>query len=228
MSEILLKSLQFPGSDDTYKIPSTVADIGAAPSGYVVTDYNATTVDAVKNAILTEFNKLTNHQISFCQINVDNLDTTYMSHGNWQVVVKRENDGYGSVELQSNASMMVAGISKGVVSDLMWVNPPMAMGAEYRTTECYNGKPVYVKTFSASFNSTSAAGTVKDLLIPHGLPNHYIVRVEATAGTYMFPSIMDRDSFTSIYTIDATNITIRICDDNWSGSIRFTLYYTKD
>lgn len=113
-------------------------------------------------------------------------------------------------------------------SEWEWVNPPMTLGREYRTTERYNGKPVYVKTFSASFNSTSAVGTVKDLLIPHGLPNHYIVRVEATAGTYMFPSIMDRDSFTSIYTIDATDITIRICDDNWRGSIRFTLYYTKD
>ena len=116
----------------------------------------------------------------------------------------------------------------GTWSKAEWENPPMYEGDEYRTTERYNGKPVYVKTFSASFNSISAAGTVKDLLIPHGLPNHYIVRVEATAGTYMFPSIMDRDSFTSIYTIDATNITIRVCDDNWNGSIRFTLYYTKD
>ena len=27
-----------------------------------------------------------------------------------------------------------------------WVNPPMALGVEYRTTERYLGKPVYVKT----------------------------------------------------------------------------------
>ena len=26
-----------------------------------------------------------------------------------------------------------------------WVNPPMALGVEYRTTERYNGKPVYIK-----------------------------------------------------------------------------------
>ena len=26
-----------------------------------------------------------------------------------------------------------------------WVNPPMLVGVEYRTTERYNGKPVYVK-----------------------------------------------------------------------------------
>lgn len=29
-----------------------------------------------------------------------------------------------------------------------WVNPPMALGVEYRTTERYLGKPVYVKAFN--------------------------------------------------------------------------------
>jgi hypothetical protein len=32
MSEILLKTLEFPGSDDIYRVPSTPGDIGAAPS----------------------------------------------------------------------------------------------------------------------------------------------------------------------------------------------------
>lgn len=26
-----------------------------------------------------------------------------------------------------------------------WINPPMVLGEEYRTTERYNGKPVYIK-----------------------------------------------------------------------------------
>lgn len=29
-----------------------------------------------------------------------------------------------------------------------WVNPPMTLGAEYRTTERFQGKPVYVKTIN--------------------------------------------------------------------------------
>ncbi len=29
-----------------------------------------------------------------------------------------------------------------------WINPPMELGTEYRTTERYLGKPVYVKTFN--------------------------------------------------------------------------------
>ena len=38
-----------------------------------------------------------------------------------------------------------------------WVNPPMAAGIEYRTTERYQGKPVYVKlvNFGALPNATT-------------------------------------------------------------------------
>ena len=40
-----------------------------------------------------------------------------------------------------------------------WSNPPMALGAEYRTTERYMGKPVYVKLvdFGALPNATAKA-----------------------------------------------------------------------
>ena len=35
-----------------------------------------------------------------------------------------------------------------VFSEWEWVNPPMALGEEYRTTERYQGKPVYVQRIS--------------------------------------------------------------------------------
>lgn len=37
------------------------------------------------------------------------------------------------------------GIIDGTWNPLEWVNPPMILGTEYRTTERYLGKPVYVK-----------------------------------------------------------------------------------
>lgn len=45
-----------------------------------------------------------------------------------------------------------------------WVNPPMHLGVEYRTTERYLGKPVYVKTvnFGALPNNTEASVTFGD------------------------------------------------------------------
>ena len=44
----------------------------------------------------------------------------------------------------------------GTWTDWDWINPPMAVGKEYRTTERYMGKPVYVKLvdFGALPNST--------------------------------------------------------------------------
>ena len=44
-----------------------------------------------------------------------------------------------------------------------WLNPPMVIGVEYRTTERYNGKPVYWKSFN--FGNLPNA-TLK--LISHG------------------------------------------------------------
>ena len=46
-----------------------------------------------------------------------------------------------------------------------WINPPMELGVEYRTTERYLGKPVYTKVVEGSF---SGAGVTN---INHGIAN---------------------------------------------------------
>ena len=54
-----------------------------------------------------------------------------------------------------------------------WLNPPMELGVEYRTTERYRGEPVYVKTIlvaSLPNNSTMAVET--------GIPAYYIISLE--------------------------------------------------
>lgn len=48
-----------------------------------------------------------------------------------------------------------------------WVNPPMQLGVEYRTTERYLGKPVYVKV--VDLGAGPAASTRKDVV--HGIAN---------------------------------------------------------
>lgn len=52
----------------------------------------------------------------------------------------------------------------GIWGPWEWSNSPMELGTEYRTTERYNGKPVYVKTvrhtLTADTGSTSAATTL--------------------------------------------------------------------
>ena len=40
-----------------------------------------------------------------------------------------------------------------------WINPPMVIGTEYRTTERYKGMPVYVKIITFGANTLGTAGT---------------------------------------------------------------------
>lgn len=51
-----------------------------------------------------------------------------------------------------------------------WVNPPMQLGVEYRTTERYLGKPVYVKVvdFGAGANNTEKS-------VEHGASNASVI-----------------------------------------------------
>lgn len=55
--------------------------------------------------------------------------------------------------------------SNDVWGPFEWVNPPMELGVEYRTTERYLGKPVYTKVVEGSF---SGAGVTN---INHGIAN---------------------------------------------------------
>ena len=53
-----------------------------------------------------------------------------------------------------------------------WVNPPLALGVEYRTTERYLGKPVYVKVVDCGH--FAAAGTVKEIMISDDNAEHMV------------------------------------------------------
>lgn len=59
-------------------------------------------------------------------------------------------------------------IQEGVVGEWEWINPPMAIGVEYRTTERYLGNPVYTKL--VDFGELPAASAEKRVsgAIPNG------------------------------------------------------------
>ena len=50
-----------------------------------------------------------------------------------------------------------------------WLNPPMVVGTEYRTTERYLGKPVYVKAVSVS--SFPLGGFSNRITVSTGIPS---------------------------------------------------------
>ncbi len=73
--------------------------------------------------------------IPYCSMNVLNKGSAYNMH---QIVYTFE--GYEIHRYYDGG--------KQTWSEWAWVNPPMMVGVEYRTTEYYFGKPVYVKTIN--------------------------------------------------------------------------------
>lgn len=68
---------------------------------------------------------------------------------NWGAVYIGASLSYGTLlYARNNALMAVRAVSGGEIGPIEWVNPPMELGTEYRTTERYLGKPVYVKTIN--------------------------------------------------------------------------------
>ena len=107
-----------------------------------------------------------------------------------------------------------------------WVNPPMAVGVEYRTTERYNGQAVYCKLVDCGAlpNSTEKA-------VYHGCSLAHVVRYSAE----MFAG---SEVFSMPYTLNGVNVSIRAINggaimlyasyDASGFSAYVTVWYTKD
>lgn len=53
-------------------------------------------------------------------------------------------------------------------SNVEWVNPPLALGVEYRTTERYLGKPVYIRLEEVAALPNNTILTVSNVGVPSG------------------------------------------------------------
>ena len=103
-----------------------------------------------------------------------------------------------------------------------WVNPPMEVGVEYRTTERFLGKPVYVKTMSITISNQSVAK------IPHNIAS--ITKVVRVSGTMGDGTTIPYYEGSNRCTISATATNI-IVDTNYNVSAtagNATIWYTKD
>ena len=127
-------------------------NINAAPSGFGLGELSGRTVNS--------FSDITGY--GFYRIPTESgfaPDTVT----NWGGVYIGANLSYGTLlYARNNALMAVREVFGGEVGPIEWVNPPMQLGVEYRTTERYLGKPVYVKLVDCG--ALPAQGTHKDLV----------------------------------------------------------------
>lgn len=156
---------------------------------------------------------------------------TYLgSYGLVQVIAYREPDCVVQIvyNMYSVARDNVSAMRTidGTVGEWEWVNPPMAVGVEYRTTERYMGKPVYVKWVSLG---TLAAGTK---IIEHGIGNiQYVWRYQGLRGNMAMPIILGND-LTNEWTCyvaqaNQTAITVYAGASAAGTSVSCILWYTK-
>ena len=86
-------------------------------------------------------------------------------YGGWHYIIHLNYDSATALQLAAYVSGEVYGAREkrlNVWGDWEHTNPPIELGIEYRTTERYLGKPVYVKLFDCG--TIPAQGTHKDLV----------------------------------------------------------------
>lgn len=95
---------------------------------------------------------------------------------------------------------------------LEWVNPPMNLGVEYRTTERWNGNVVYTMLIDCGATAPTASIDVSDLGI------HYIIRYNAKAGNNSLPTgdYIKQEGYFAYAYIDNSYTTITLKADAFS------------
>lgn len=109
-----------------------------------------------------------------------------------------------------------------------WVNPPMLLGVEYRTTERHNGKPVYAKLVDCGEMPSQGIKT-----FTHGIANIercvrdlHEMKYPTRADSYNLPFMTG--SFTVNASFGVASVTIYDSASSHAGYHCYsTLYYTK-
>ena len=107
-----------------------------------------------------------------------------------------------------------------------WVNPPMQPGVEYRTTERYMGKPVYVKLVDCGLVVNGKKQ------VTHGIANcDYVIRYMGCVDKDAMPILLNKswDDKWITYFGKVTNTTIEIYGGSSSAGkqVYCTMWYTK-
>ena len=109
-------------------------------------------------------------------------------------------------------------------SEWEWVNPPMELGKEYRTSERYNGKPVYIMAFNAGSmpNNKTLRVTLPGKIQGQEII-HTALRIKSGSNSMQMAYGADPGYF-----IEGTNLALTTTGDFSSYTATATFKYTKD
>jgi len=138
-------------------------------------------------------------------------------------------EAFGSTDSGSHGIVLrrtIYGIGAGAkIYPWEYENPPMELGVEYRTTERYLGRPVYVKAVDCSPLTDGKS-------VPHGITDlNFIFYAQGTRGASPLPLIYNHnlsDPWSCyISSIDRTNIVLRVGSSAANANSIVILKYTK-
>lgn len=209
-------------------------NINSAPGGFGYGDTLASidinndeaAFNSALDALLSGLENYVTKQIRFANYPVGGqkggtfVGTLYKHDATYAVLYGSSYDG-GTIQKRKSA---------GAWQPWEWVNPPMELGVEYRTTERYLGKPVYCKVFKA-FDSLTKAGGEYSAPIPNvyqvisctGITGDWNLPSDVIGGAAMgdFIHIGGQKLPTTVKVFATTN------REDWTLPIFATLKYTK-
>ena len=189
-----------------------------APAAIVKKRYNISTSTAFTDALNDLWNNTPDDGEGHVVFNVSASDAPLYG-GVWTVVAYKINGDYGVVQAigYNGSAPSILYIRKAVSWGAWeWENPPMVYGTEYRTTERFNGKPVYVKAVRHGALSSGSQ------TIAHGISNiDEVIGLDVMNSSYGFFS----NSSDVRSSADRTNVTINAA---WNmGGCIYVIKYTK-
>ena len=131
-----------------YRIDGESAWKTANPGADAVKTYQVYSDEDIDAAMLDAFALTAN--ASLCHFIIFSNGADFMIGGGvWHMTVYRRDSLYGTFELTSydttTTRKMMRSLYEGLLQPVAWVNPPMLINVEYRTTERYLGVAVYKK-----------------------------------------------------------------------------------
>lgn len=157
--------------------PLTLEMLGAAPSGYGL-GTSATYITDLNNA----------KENGFYHWNTAAVNAPFNpAHGGGEMIVLKRNENAAhqiAYDATRENLKCVRQYSVGTWGEWEWVNPPMSLGVEYRTTERYQGSPVYVKLIDAGILPNNSTKYVESAIV-NGITKVVDVKLNMYSGSGM-------------------------------------------
>lgn len=204
------------GSIGTGNIEKTRERLGAAPVGYGLGTLGKY-VNSPDDAVVGGFYSAP-------------VPSEIASSGTMRGFVFANSESWVTQIWSFNGSLIKRELESGAWKPYEWIDPPMQVGKEYRTTERYEGEVVYAKRISYTPSSAigSTSGTT-DVSIPHNITN-INKRVRAFGrhnDTYFLPMTVSGGGSVSICYVGGGTVGLRMHNTTITGTFLFDLYYTK-